>query len=65
VNDKRVLQFSVDFEKDADLEEDAKNTGCTWVQLERLAHSSKGWRKLVDGLCSGEEDRHKKIRKTD
>jgi hypothetical protein len=37
-----------------------KKTGCTRTQLERLAHNKEGWRKLAGGICSGEEDRHKK-----
>jgi hypothetical protein len=24
--------------------------GCTWAQLERLAHNREGWRKLIGGL---------------
>jgi hypothetical protein len=42
------------------LEKDAEKTGWTWAQLERLAHNRDGWRKLVGGLCSSEEDREKK-----
>jgi hypothetical protein len=32
----------------------------TWAQLESLAHNREDWRKLVGGLCSGEENRNKK-----
>jgi hypothetical protein len=43
VDNKRVLLFSVNFEKDAGLEKDAKKMECTWAQLERLAHNREGW----------------------
>jgi hypothetical protein len=60
VNNKRARLFSSDFEKNAYLEKDSKKTGCTWAHLERLAHNREGWRKLVGGQCSGEEDIRKK-----
>ena len=34
-----------------DLEADAKQTGCTWRELERIAQDRRRWRTVVDGLC--------------
>ena len=34
-----------------DLEADAKQTGCTWRELERIAQDRGRWRTVVDGLC--------------
>jgi hypothetical protein len=48
VDDKRVLLFSLDLEKDA------KKKHCTQAQLERLAQNRDGWRKLVSDLCPAE-----------
>ena len=35
-----------------DLEADIKQTGNGWQQLERIAQDRRGWRNVVDGLCS-------------
>ena len=42
-----------------DLETDARKTGYTWTQLERLAQDRDGWRELVRGLCPLSGDRHR------
>ena len=34
-----------------DLEADAKQTGCTWRELERIGQDRGRWRTVVDGLC--------------
>lgn len=42
-----------------DLEADAKQTGCTWRELERIAQDRGRWRTVVDGLCPSRGSRPK------
>ena len=42
-----------------DLEADAKQTGCTWRELERIAQDRGRWRTVVDGLCPSRGSRSK------
>ena len=41
------------------LEADAKQTGCTWRELERIAQDRGRWRTVVDGLCPSRGSRPK------
>ena len=42
-----------------DLEADAKQTGCTWRELERIAQDRGRWRTVVDCLCPSKGSRPK------
>ena len=42
-----------------DLEADAKQTGCTWRELERIAQYRGRWRTVVDCLCPSKGSRPK------
>ena len=42
-----------------DLEADARQTGCSWRELERIAQDRGQWRAVVDGLCPSRGSRPK------